>query len=112
MPYDISQLKDMLIPELADIAESMSINNIKGLDKQTLIYKILDQQALNNDNGQHAEDDAKKKRGRKPKTENTSAEKNAAAGTDGASEEREAKPKRARKPRTTEAAEHTSHTEE
>ncbi len=86
----------MLIPELVDVAESMSISHAKSLDKKTLIYKILDQQALNNDNGHHTEDDAKKKRGRKPKAE-PAGEK--VAETNAAGEEPEAKPRRARKPK-------------
>ena len=87
----------MLIPELVDVANDLSISNATSLDKQTLIYKILDQQALKNDSGQ-PEDEAKKKRGRKPKTEATATEKPAEANTE--NEEREAKPKRARKPKT------------
>ncbi len=44
--YDILQLNDMLVPELRDIAEGLSIKDFKKLDKQELVYKILDQQAL------------------------------------------------------------------
>ena len=44
--YDILQLNDMLVPELHDIAEHLSIQNAKQLDKQDLIYRILDKQAL------------------------------------------------------------------
>src|SRR4051812_35806183 len=44
--YDILQLNDMLVPELLDIAESLKIENAKKLDKQGLIYKILDKQAV------------------------------------------------------------------
>lgn len=44
--YDILQLNDMLVPELKEIAEKLSIANAKKLTKQDLIYKILDQQAL------------------------------------------------------------------
>lgn len=44
--YDILQLNDMLVPELLDIAEQLSIKNTKNLDKQELIYKILDKQAV------------------------------------------------------------------
>ena len=64
MPYDILQLNDMLIPELIDVADELKIQNARSFDKQTLVYKILDQQATN---GQAAEDEPKKKRGRKPK---------------------------------------------
>ncbi len=46
--YDILQLNDMLVPELLDIAEQLSIANAKKLDKQELIYKILDKQAIVN----------------------------------------------------------------
>lgn len=49
MPYDIHQLNDMLVPELVDVAERLKIANIPSLDKQQLIYKILDQQALTNE---------------------------------------------------------------
>ena len=44
--YDILQLNDMLVPELLDIAEQLNISNTKNLDKQELIYKILDKQAI------------------------------------------------------------------
>jgi len=44
--YDILQLNDMLVPELLDIAEQLHIENPKKLDKQGLIYKILDRQAV------------------------------------------------------------------
>lgn len=44
--YDILQLNDMLVPELLDIAENLEIPAAKKLDKQELIYKILDKQAL------------------------------------------------------------------
>ena len=43
--YDILQLNDMLVPELLDIAEQQQITDTKNLEKQELIYKILDKQA-------------------------------------------------------------------
>ncbi len=43
--YDISQLNDLLVPELHDIAEQMSIAHSKKFDKQDLIQAILDKQA-------------------------------------------------------------------
>lgn len=64
MPYDIMQLNDMLIPELIDIADSLKIPNPKGLDKQTLVYQIIDKQAVT---GAAAAEEPKKKRGRKPR---------------------------------------------
>ena len=44
--YDILQLNDMLVPELLDIAEQQNITNAKKLEKQELIYKILDKQVV------------------------------------------------------------------
>jgi transcription termination factor Rho len=44
--YDILQLNDMLVPELHDIAEQLAIPNYKKLEKQELVYKILDKQAV------------------------------------------------------------------
>jgi len=44
--YDILQLSDMLVPELRDLAEKQGLKSYKRLNKQQLIYKILDHQAL------------------------------------------------------------------
>ena len=46
--YDILQLNDMLVPELLDIAEQLDISNAKKLNKQDLVYRILDKQAIMN----------------------------------------------------------------
>lgn len=45
--YDILELNDKLINELKEIARLMNIPNYDELRKQELVYKILDQQALN-----------------------------------------------------------------
>lgn len=45
--YDILQLNDMLVTELRDLAEQLDLKGYKRLNKQELIYKILDEQALN-----------------------------------------------------------------
>ena len=62
--YDILQLNDMLVPELLDIAEQLKIPNTKKLDKQTLVYKILDSQAIagSKSAGAHNDDKGKRKR--------------------------------------------------
>ena len=57
--YDISQLNDLLVPELLDIAEQYDISNAKKLVKQDLINKILENQSIMNTD--------KKKDGEKPK---------------------------------------------
>lgn len=47
--YDILQLNDMLVPELKELAEELGLKGYKRLSKKELIYKILDEQALNKD---------------------------------------------------------------
>jgi transcription termination factor Rho len=59
--YDILQLNDMLVPELLDIAEQLKIPNAKKLDKQGLVYKILDNQAIANSKGAPANDGKRKR---------------------------------------------------
>jgi transcription termination factor Rho len=44
--YDILELSKKLVPELRDIARELKINKADTLKKQDLIYKILDQQAV------------------------------------------------------------------
>ncbi len=44
--FDILQLNDMLVPELRELAEQLGLESYKKLNKQELIYKILDQQAI------------------------------------------------------------------
>jgi transcription termination factor Rho len=66
--YDILQLNDMLVPELLDIAEQLKIPNSKKLDKQELVYKILDKQALTPSEKTDGMDDDKPKRKRIVKT--------------------------------------------
>ena len=44
--YNISQLNEMLVPELKDIADQLNIPNKNISDKQALIFKILDVQGL------------------------------------------------------------------
>jgi transcription termination factor Rho len=44
--YDILELSKKLLPELKDIAKELQIKKAESLKKQDLIYKILDQQAI------------------------------------------------------------------
>ena len=60
--YDILQLNDMLVPELLDIAEQLKIPNAKKLDKQGLVYKILDSQAIAGSKGAAPADDKGKRK--------------------------------------------------
>ena len=61
--YDTLQLNDMLVPELHDIAEQLTISNFKKLEKQELIDKILAKQTTMNAPAK-SEDDEKPKRKR------------------------------------------------
>ena len=44
--YDILELSKKLLPELKEIAKELNIKKAESLKKQDLIYKILDQQAI------------------------------------------------------------------
>jgi transcription termination factor Rho len=75
--YDILQLNDMLVPELLDIAEQLKITGAKKLEKQALIYKILDKQAVLNSSAKTVpgeEKSNKKKRIVKTTTSNSTEE--------------------------------------
>ena len=84
MPYDINQLQEMIVPELNDIAEKLGVTNFKKLEKQELIYKIIDKQAATG----ALEPDNKPKRARKPRIEKKTQEEESEAMT--AAPEREA----------------------
>lgn len=45
--YNIEELNLKLISELREIAEKLEVKNFKKLSKEELVYKILDQQAIN-----------------------------------------------------------------
>jgi transcription termination factor Rho len=82
--YDILQLNDMLVPELLDIAEQLKIPNAKKLDKQELVYKILDKQAVMASavkNGA-ADEKGKRKRVVKTTTANATEEADVVSGDD------------------------------
>ena len=75
--YDILQLNDMLVPELIEIAEKLKVTGTKKLDKQGLVYKILDKQAVLNSKVKDAPKDekgVKKKRIVKTTTANSTEE--------------------------------------
>ena len=61
--YDILQLNDMLVPELLDIAEQLKISVArKQQDKQDLIYKILDTQAVSPKPAVNGEEEKRKRK--------------------------------------------------
>ena len=73
--YDILQWNDMILPELKEIGEKLKIKSLEKFEKQDLILKILDAQALTATATENEEeimdadkpkDKAKKPRARKP----------------------------------------------
>ena len=44
--YDIVELNEKILPDLKDIAKDLGIKRIETMKKQDLVYKILDQQAI------------------------------------------------------------------
>lgn len=71
--YDILQLNEMLVQELKDIAEKLGLKGYKKLNKQELIYKILDEQAIQKKDTAEPIEEAKQIR--KTHTENKRNEK-------------------------------------
>ncbi|MCB0628127.1 MAG: Rho termination factor N-terminal domain-containing protein, partial [Lewinella sp.] len=58
--FDILQLNDMLVPELRDLAENLGLSGYKRLNKQELIHKILDHQAVVESSGDGSQPKEKK----------------------------------------------------
>jgi transcription termination factor Rho len=83
--YDIIELNEKSLPELKDIAAKLSIKKTDNLSKQDLIYRILDQQAIEVTNSKkkkevpvvqvpsEGSEPVKNKRGRKKKSETEQA---------------------------------------
>jgi transcription termination factor Rho len=76
--YNILQLKEMELSDLVSLAKELGLKKVDKLDKNALVYQILDQQAIVNAAFQAAsgkiDDNRPKRRGRKPKPENTPTE--------------------------------------
>ena len=103
--YNISDLQEMADDQLKAIADNMGLKKTGGVDKETLIYKILDQQAI--DLSANAPAPVERKRGRKPKSQGTDGQSRQQEKTEDAPEESsaagenaaaEAPRKRGRKP--------------
>ena len=45
--FEISELKDMKLPELQDIAKDLNVPKYRTMKKLDLVYQILDLQASN-----------------------------------------------------------------
>jgi transcription termination factor Rho len=105
--YDILQLNDMLVPELLDIAEQLKIPNAKKLNKQDLIYKVLDKQAVSASDSKNStpEDKGKRKRIVKATTANSTEEAVVESGDTQKENKKEAPKKRTHE----KAPAHTTH---
>ncbi len=75
--YDILALNEMLVPELKEIAEKLKVPKFKTLNKQDLIYQILDLQAIseNPNKEKAAEQSSKKEAPKRPRKRTQAAEK-------------------------------------
>ncbi len=69
--FDILQLNDMLVPELKELADTLSIKGVSKLNKQDLIYRILDEQALKNSSNEDSDKAASKEDKPKSKSKRT-----------------------------------------
>ena len=88
---DISQLNYMLVPELRELAEQIGLKGYKRLNKQELIYKILDHQAAEGGEDDDAKDAPNGKQTKKRSQHNAQSEKETApSDNDGESDEDEA----------------------
>ena len=76
----------MLLPELIDIAESLKVSGAKKLEKQDLIYKILDKQAILNSAVKETKSDQPIKKKRIVKTTTAIATEEAIVETEGKSD--------------------------
>lgn len=90
--YNFSQLNDMLVPELKEIAEKLKVKDGKKLVKQDLVLAIIDAQAVNPDAVKEIKSDKDiapnpANKDNAPKQENN-----------GGNSEKPERPKRARKP--------------
>lgn len=91
--YNISDLNSMSEPELKGIAESMGIKKLDAFDKDEIIYKILDQQAIDSSKASAAKVTEKKKR---PKTK--TAPKTSTGSEEKVSDNNKPKPPKEKKP--------------
>ncbi|MBL0308997.1 MAG: transcription termination factor Rho [Bacteroidetes bacterium] len=68
--YDILQLNEMILPELREVADKLNVKGSEEMEKQELILKVLDAQALapptTEDEGDSQKEKVKKPRTRKP----------------------------------------------
>ncbi|MEM9053092.1 MAG: transcription termination factor Rho [Bacteroidota bacterium] len=112
--YDIIELNGKKVAELRTIAKDLNIKKTESLKKQDLIYRILDEQAVNPPKKQAAPAKSEEKSAPKPRAAkaSTSSESKGSNGkaeakdlfSNGEGEKKERKPRVARKPKTEDVA--------
>lgn len=75
--YNISELQDMPDDRLKEVGESMGLKKINIANREELIYRILDQQAI--DLSANAPEEQPRRRGRKPRNQNAADQQVASA---------------------------------
>ena len=60
--YDISQLNELLVTELVDIADELNVSNSKKMNKSDLVKNIMDKQADNKNISESQEEKPRRKR--------------------------------------------------
>lgn len=75
--YNISELQDMPDDRLKEVGESMGLKKINIANREELIYRILDQQAI--DLSANAPEEQPRRRGRKPRNQNPADQQVASA---------------------------------
>ena len=76
--YTIENLQAKTLDELRDLAEKLEVKNFKRLDRETLVYKILDRQALMplpEENTVEKKERISADRSRRPRTKTESAQR-------------------------------------
>ena len=73
--YNISELQSMPDDKLKTVAEGMGLKKVNPAQREELIYRILDQQAINL--SANAPEEAPRRRGRKPKSQSAQTTPNA-----------------------------------
>ena len=74
--YNILELTEKELPELQQIASDLGIKKMKSLEKQDLIYKILDEQAVSLAGIQMEKEKEKEARKSEQKAKQATARKN------------------------------------
>ena len=108
--YKIIELKDMELEQLQSIASELKIKNVKKKDKESLIYEILDQEAVID--SKNAPEKKRRGRPKKERTETPVQTDDAAVKEETApADKQEAKPRK-RRTRKTDDAEQTAPVEQ